>query len=69
MKELPPKALVAMIALRALPGAPLYDGDDPRIVDQALSDLEHYQRAGVDAVMLENDHDLPYAKGPMPPPP
>lgn len=63
---LPPKALVAMIALRALPGAPLYDGDDQRIVDQALSDLEHYRRAGVDAVLLENDHDLPYMKGPMP---
>lgn len=55
-----------MIALRALPEAPLYDGDDHRIVDQALSDLEQYKRAGVDAVLLENDHDLPYAKGPMP---
>lgn len=54
-----------MIALRALPGAPLYDGDDQAIVGQALSDLEHYRDAGVDAVLLENDHDLPYAKGPM----
>lgn len=55
-----------MIALRALPESPLYDGDDQRIVEQALSDLEHYKRAGVDAVLLENDHDLPYARGPMP---
>ncbi len=55
-----------MIALRALPEAPLYDGDNQRIIDQALSDLEHYKRAGVDAVLLENDHDLPYAKGPVP---
>lgn len=66
MNELPDKALIAMIALRALPGAPLYDGDDQRIVDSALSDLDHYKRAGVDAVLLENDFDLPYAKGPMP---
>ena len=29
-------------------------------------DLAHYQRAGVDAVLLENDFDLPYAKGPLP---
>lgn len=55
-----------MIALRALPGAPLYDGDDQEIIDQALSDLAHYRHAGVDAIMLENDHDLPYAKGPVP---
>jgi len=65
---LPDKALIAMIALRALPGAPLYDGDDQRIVDQALSDLEQYKRVKVDAVLLENDHDLPYAKGPIPEP-
>ena len=66
MNELPDKALIAMIALRALPGAPLYDGDDQRIVDAALADLSEYKRAGVDAVLLENDFDLPYAKGPMP---
>jgi predicted TIM-barrel enzyme len=66
LNELPPKALIAMIALRALPEAPLYDGDDQRILDQAMDDLEHYRRAGVDAVLLENDHDLPYAKGPVP---
>ena len=67
MNELPDKALIAMIALRALPDAPLYDGDDERILGQAMSDLEHYKRAGVDAVLLENDHDLPYAKGPFHP--
>jgi membrane complex biogenesis BtpA family protein len=66
LNELPDKALIAMIALRALPGAPLYDGNNQLIIDQALSDLGHYKRAGVDAVLLENDHDLPYAKGPLP---
>ena len=66
MRSLPPKALIAMIALRALPESPLYDGDDERIIDQALSDLDQYRKAGVTAVLLENDHDLPYAKGPMP---
>lgn len=65
--DLPDKALIAMIALQALPGAPLYDGDDQRIIDAALSDLDHYKRAGVDAVLLENDFDLPYARGPMSP--
>jgi membrane complex biogenesis BtpA family protein len=54
-----------MIAVLPLPGAPLYDGDDPRVIDQALSDLEHYKNAGVDSVLLENDHDLPYIQPPL----
>ena len=66
MRTLPPKALIAMIALRALPESPLYDGDDQKIIDQTMSDLEHYKKAGVDAVILENDHDLPFIKGPLP---
>src|SRR5712672_1138856 len=56
-----------MIAVRPLPGAPLYDGDDDRILAQARSDLRHYLRAGVDAIILENSHDLPYIKPPLPP--
>jgi len=49
-RKLPSKFLAAMIAVRALPGAPLYDGDDDRIVSQAISDLEIYKSAGVDSV-------------------
>lgn len=60
------KALIAMIAVLPLPGSPLYDGDDQRIVNQAMSDMQHYMQAGVDAVLLENDHDVPYVKPPLP---
>jgi uncharacterized protein len=60
------KALIAMIAVLPLPGSPLYDGNDQRIIDQALSDLEHYKRVDVDALLLENDHDVPYIKPPLP---
>src|SRR5438132_596498 len=66
MKLLPPNFLGAMIAVRPLPGAPRYQGDDERIVGQALSDLRHYAEAGVDAIVLENSHDLPYIKPPLP---
>jgi membrane complex biogenesis BtpA family protein len=66
MKPLPDKFLGAMIAVMPLPGSPLYQGDDQRIVDQALSDLHHYSNAGVDAIVLENSHDLPYIKPPLP---
>jgi membrane complex biogenesis BtpA family protein len=62
---LPPKFLAAMIAVLPLPGSPLYDGDDQRVIDQALSDLEIYHKAGVDSLIFENDHDLPYIQPPL----
>src|SRR5262245_22128864 len=66
IRPLPPRFLAAMIAAGPLPGSPRYEGGDRRIVDQALADLDQYQRAGVDAVILENSHDLPYIKPPLP---
>jgi membrane complex biogenesis BtpA family protein len=62
---LPPKFLAAMIAVLPLPGSPLYNGDDQRVFDQALSDLQIYQAAGADSVIFENDHDLPYIQPPL----
>ena len=55
-----------MVAVPPLPGSPLYAGDDQRIIEHALSDLGHYTQAGVDAIILENSHDLPYIKPPLP---
>lgn len=63
---MPHKFLGAMIAVLPLPGSPRYGGDDRRILAQALSDLHHYREAGVDAIVLENSHDLPYIKPPLP---
>jgi membrane complex biogenesis BtpA family protein len=62
---LPHKFLAAMIAVLPLPGSPLYDGDDQRVIDQALTDLDIYKKAGVDSILLENDHDLPYIQPPL----
>ncbi len=55
-----------MIAVAPLPGSPGFGGDDRKIVAQALDDLKHYKEAGADVVMLENSHDLPYIKPPLP---
>jgi len=55
-----------MIAVLPLPGSPGYGGNDKRVLAQALSDLRHYMDAGVDAIVLENSHDLPYIKPPLP---
>src|SRR5438132_7638302 len=66
MRTLPNKFLGAMIAVRPLPGAPRYAGEDEAIVMAALSDLRHYREAGADVIVLENSHDLPYIKPPLP---
>ena len=65
VRPLPPKFLAAMIAVLPLPGSPLYEGDDQNVMDQALADLETYKRAGVDSILFENDHDLPYIQPPL----
>ncbi len=65
VRTLPPKFLAAMIAILPLPGSPLYDSDDQKVMDQAMADLAVYQEAGVDSILLENDHDLPYIQPPL----
>lgn len=65
IRVLPPKFLAAMIAVLPLPGSPLYDGDDQKVIDQALSDLDIYKEARVDSILFENDHDLPYIQPPL----
>jgi hypothetical protein len=64
-RTLPPKFLAAMVPVLPLPGSPLYDGDDQKVINQALADLEVYKKAGVDSVLFENDHDLPYIQAPL----
>ncbi|HET9909790.1 MAG TPA: BtpA/SgcQ family protein [Anaerolineales bacterium] len=64
-RTLPPKFLAAMVAVLPLPGSPLYDGDDQRVMEQAMADLEVYQSASVDSILFENDHDLPYIQPPL----
>jgi uncharacterized protein len=66
MRLLPKKFLAAMIAVQPLPGSPLYGGNDQQIVSQALADLQAYKENGVDAIILENSHDLPYIRPPLP---
>ena len=65
IRILPPKFLAAMIAVLPLPGSPLYNGDDQKVIDQALADLDIYKKAGVDSILFENDHDLPYIQPPL----
>ena len=65
VRALAPKFLAAMVAVLPLPGSPLYGGNDQEVIDQALADLEVYKMAGVDSIIFENDHDLPYIQPPL----
>ncbi|SRR6266498_1873586 len=62
---LPAKFLAAMVAVLPLPGSPLYAGNDQKVFDQALADVEHYRNVDVDSIVFENDHDLPYVQPPL----
>ncbi|MEM7038287.1 MAG: BtpA/SgcQ family protein [Bacteroidota bacterium] len=57
------KPVIGMIHVHALPGTPGYAGDLNAIMDAALKDAATYQEAGIDGLMLENMHDIPYLKG------
>lgn len=56
------KPIIGMIHLQALPGTPTYGGSVEAIKAHALEEARQYQAAGIDAICLENMHDVPYLK-------
>lgn len=60
------KLLVGMIHVQALPGTPAQRLDIAAIVAQALAEAALYGAAGVDTVLIENMHDVPYVRTPGP---
>ena len=57
------KSIIGMIHVGALPGTPRSCTPLPRIIEQAVAEAQLYQTAGVDAIALENMHDIPYLRG------
>jgi membrane complex biogenesis BtpA family protein len=55
-----PKIVIGMLHLRALPGAPLYDGNLSDIRDATLRDAEALAQGGVHGLMMENFFDTPF---------
>lgn len=53
-------ALIGMVHLPALPGTPGYQGSVQAILDAAVRDAATLKQAGMDAILIENMHDLPY---------
>nr|WP_319399967.1 BtpA/SgcQ family protein [uncultured Carboxylicivirga sp.] len=56
----PDKYIVGMIHVAALPGTPNNKLTVSEIAENALAEAIEYEKAGVDAIMIENMHDIPY---------
>lgn len=52
--------IIGMIHVGALPGTPHYGGDVERLLAQAEEEARIYRDEGVDALLVENMHDVPY---------
>ncbi|MBI9072181.1 MAG: BtpA/SgcQ family protein [Melioribacteraceae bacterium] len=56
------KPIIGMIHIQALPGTPKYNGSVKDIVSSAVKEALAYQECGIDALAIENMHDVPYLK-------
>ncbi len=56
------KPVIGMIHIKALPGTPFHLLDPEHISEKALEEAYIYKAAGIDALMIENMHDIPYQK-------
>lgn len=52
--------VIGMIHVQALPGTPRNHLSMTEIVNMARTDATNYKNAGVDAILMENMHDIPY---------
>ncbi len=60
------QAIIGMLHLCPLPGAPRFDGNTRRIVEHALADAGALADGGVDAIMIENFGDVPFSPDRVP---
>jgi membrane complex biogenesis BtpA family protein len=54
------KPIIGMIHVDSLPGTPKYSGNVKAIIDKAKSEAALYSSCGINALMIENMHDVPY---------
>lgn len=58
-----PKPVIGVIHVGALPGTPRGSQSVAELVRQAKDEARVYRECGVDGVIIENMHDVPYLKG------
>ena len=54
------KTIIAMIHVQALPGTPAHHLPMSEIIGQAVEEAKLLEQEGVDALLIENMHDVPY---------
>lgn len=58
-----PKPVIGVIHVGALPGTPRNTKTVSELVSLATREAKVYRESGVDGVMIENMHDIPYLRG------
>lgn len=58
-----PKPVIGVIHVGALPGTPRSEKSVVELVRQAKEEARVYRECGVDGIIIENMHDVPYLKG------
>jgi len=61
-KEFGRNAVMGMVHLEPLPGAPLYGGSMGAVIEAALADAHALAEGGCDAMLIENFGDRPFFK-------
>ncbi|MFO7896119.1 MAG: BtpA/SgcQ family protein [Candidatus Cloacimonadales bacterium] len=56
------KMVIGMVHTLASPGAPKNNCSVPEIVQRAVQEAKIYAEAGLDAIIIENMHDVPYQR-------
>lgn len=59
----PDKGIIGCIHVLPLPGSPRYGDNVEMIIEQALKELEIYEECGLEGIIIENMHDVPYTRG------
>lgn len=54
------KSIIGMIHVDALPGTPRFQGSMADIIAKAKEEAQIYKAAGIDVLMIENMHDVPF---------
>ncbi len=57
------KIIIGMVHVRALPGTPNHNLNINKIIEKAVEEAHIYEDLGLDGIIIENMHDIPYLKG------
>jgi membrane complex biogenesis BtpA family protein len=57
------KPIIGVIHVGALPGTPAYGASVSEITERAAEEARLYAASGVDGLIIENMHDVPYLRG------